>query len=55
MTRAHRRWQALRGESTDPKDMIFSVRKWKIMQMKTKLSVVISEWRAPAFHIRWRY
>ncbi|WOL16615.1 hypothetical protein Cni_G25403 [Canna indica] len=36
---AHRRWQVFRGESTDPKDALFSVRKSRLLQFKTELDV----------------
>ena len=39
---AYRRWEAFRGESRDPKDMIFSVRKSTVMMMRTKLSVFLA-------------
>ncbi|VFQ91008.1 unnamed protein product [Cuscuta campestris] len=39
---AHRRWQAFRGESTDPKDMLFSVKKSSLVQLKTKLDVFLA-------------
>ncbi|GER44282.1 hypothetical protein STAS_21182 [Striga asiatica] len=39
---AHRRWQVFRGESTEPKDLLFSVRKSSIIQLKTKLHVYMA-------------
>ncbi|KAL8039357.1 hypothetical protein ABFX02_10G031500 [Erythranthe guttata] len=36
---AHRRCQAFRGESTDDKDMLFSVRKLTFFQMKNQVGV----------------
>nr|GMC90140.1 protein LURP-one-related 10-like [Ipomoea batatas] len=39
---AHRRWQAFRGESTDPKDLLFSVKKSSLFQLKTKLDVFLA-------------
>ncbi|EYU41983.1 hypothetical protein ABFS82_10G007600 [Erythranthe guttata] len=39
---AHRRWEVFRGESTDEKDMLFSVRKSSLFQMKTKLHVFMA-------------
>ncbi|KAH6757189.1 hypothetical protein C2S53_020922 [Perilla frutescens var. hirtella] len=42
MMTAHRRWQVFRGESTEPKDVIFSVRKSTVFQMKTKLEVFMA-------------
>ncbi|XP_051130148.1 protein LURP-one-related 15 [Andrographis paniculata] len=37
-----RRWQAFRGQSNDERDMIFSVRKSSILQMRTKLEVFMA-------------
>ncbi|XP_065871005.1 protein LURP-one-related 15-like [Euphorbia lathyris] len=39
---AHRRWEAFRGESTDEKDLLFSVRKSSLFQMKTQLDVFLA-------------
>ncbi|KAI6673295.1 hypothetical protein NL676_001201 [Syzygium grande] len=39
---AHDRWQAFRGESTDPKDLIFTVKRSSMIQLKTKLHVFLS-------------
>ncbi|KAL7095183.1 hypothetical protein ACP275_10G008000 [Erythranthe tilingii] len=39
---AHQRWQVFRGESTNAKDMLFSVRKSSLLQMKTKLDVFMA-------------
>ncbi|KAH6777946.1 LURP-one-like protein [Perilla frutescens var. frutescens] len=39
---AHRRWQVFRGESTDSKDLIFSVKKSSMLQLKTKLEVFMA-------------
>ncbi|KAG6433720.1 hypothetical protein SASPL_105335 [Salvia splendens] len=39
---AHRRWQVFRGESTDSKKMLFSVRKSSMIQFKTKLEVFVA-------------
>ncbi|XP_019164297.1 PREDICTED: protein LURP-one-related 10-like [Ipomoea nil] len=39
---AHRRWEAFRGESTDPKDLLFSVKKSSLFQLKTKLDVFLA-------------
>ncbi|GFP83209.1 protein lurp-one-related 15 [Phtheirospermum japonicum] len=39
---ARRRWVAFRGESTEPKDLLFSVRKSSLFQMKTKLDVFLA-------------
>ncbi|KAL2250340.1 protein LURP-one-related 15-like [Sesamum indicum] len=38
---AHRRWQVFRGESTDAKDLLFSVKKSSLIQLKTKLDVFL--------------
>ncbi|KAK4396055.1 protein LURP-one-related 15 [Sesamum angolense] len=39
---AHRRWQVFRGESTDAKDLLFSVKKSSLIQLKTKLDVFMA-------------
>ncbi|PIN01904.1 hypothetical protein CDL12_25589 [Handroanthus impetiginosus] len=39
---AHRRWQVFRGESTDAKDLLFSVKKSSLIQFKTKLDVCLA-------------
>ncbi|CAH9142130.1 unnamed protein product [Cuscuta epithymum] len=39
---AHRRWEAFRGESTDSKDLLFSVKKSSLLQLKTKLDVFLA-------------
>ncbi|WMV45183.1 hypothetical protein MTR67_038568 [Solanum verrucosum] len=40
---AHNRWQAFRGESTDPKQLLFSVKKSGLLQfLKTKLDVFLA-------------
>ena len=39
---AHDRWQVFRGESTDMKDLIFSVKRSSIFQLKTKLDVFLA-------------
>ncbi|XP_057489556.1 protein LURP-one-related 10-like [Actinidia eriantha] len=36
---AHRRWNVFRGESTDAKDLLFSVKKSSLIQFKTELDV----------------
>lgn len=36
---AHRRWQVYRGESTEDKDLLFSVKKSHLLQFKTELDV----------------
>lgn len=38
---AHDRWQVFRGESTDDKDLIFTVKKSSLIQLKTKLHVFL--------------
>ncbi|KAK6118220.1 hypothetical protein DH2020_048006 [Rehmannia glutinosa] len=42
MLSARRRWQVFRGESTDEKDLIFSVRKSTFFMLKTKLDVFMA-------------
>ncbi|KAG5069259.1 hypothetical protein AAZX31_01G118000 [Glycine max] len=39
---AHDRWQIFRGESTEPKDLIFSVKRSSFFQLKTKLDVFLA-------------
>ncbi|KAL6574523.1 hypothetical protein OROMI_011808 [Orobanche minor] len=39
---AHRRWQVYRGESTNAKDLLFSVKKSSLIQLKTKLDVFLA-------------
>ena len=39
---AHRRWQVFRGESTDSKDLLFSVKKSRLLQFKTELHVIMA-------------
>ncbi|KAF8007695.1 hypothetical protein BT93_K1635 [Corymbia citriodora subsp. variegata] len=39
---AHNRWQAFRGDSSDPKDLIFTVKRSSMIQLKTKLHVFLS-------------
>ncbi|XP_062094832.1 protein LURP-one-related 15-like [Humulus lupulus] len=36
---AHRRWQVYRGDSSDSKDLLFSVKKSSLIQFKTELDV----------------
>ncbi|XP_057458267.1 protein LURP-one-related 15-like [Lotus japonicus] len=38
----HDRWQAFRGESTQPEDLIFSVKRPSMFQVKTKLEVFLA-------------
>ncbi|OIS98032.1 PREDICTED: protein LURP-one-related 10-like [Nicotiana attenuata] len=42
MLTAHRRWQVYRGESTDTKNFLFSVKKSSLLQFKTKLDVFLA-------------
>ncbi|XP_073275085.1 protein LURP-one-related 15-like [Primulina huaijiensis] len=42
MLSAHRRWVVFRGDSTDSKDLLFSVKKSSLLQMKTKLDVFLA-------------
>ncbi|KAL2337636.1 hypothetical protein Fmac_012082 [Flemingia macrophylla] len=39
---AHDRWQVFRGESMEHKDLIFSVKRSSIFQLKTKLDVFLA-------------
>ncbi|KAJ8650832.1 hypothetical protein MRB53_003855 [Persea americana] len=39
---AHHRWEAFRGDSTDSKDLLFSVKKSSLFQIKTELDVFFS-------------
>ncbi|KAL2455766.1 Protein LURP-one-related 15 [Abeliophyllum distichum] len=39
---AHRRWQVFRGESTDAKNLLFSVKKSSLLQFRTKLDVFLA-------------
>ncbi|AES79757.1 putative tubby-like domain-containing protein [Medicago truncatula] len=38
----HDRWEAYRGESTDSKDLIFTLKRSSLIQMKTKLDVFLA-------------
>jgi len=38
----HDRWEAFRGESTNSKDLIFTLRKSSLLQLKTKLDVFLA-------------
>ncbi|EEF28558.1 protein LURP-one-related 15 [Ricinus communis] len=55
---AHRRWEAFRGESTEAKDLLFSVKKSSIIQFKTQLNVFLASntSEVPDFKIKgtWR-
>ena len=37
----HRRWEVYRGDSTDSKDILFTVKKSHILQLKTELEVFL--------------
>ncbi|PRQ42765.1 putative tubby-like domain-containing protein [Rosa chinensis] len=39
---AHRRWHVFRGESSDAKDLLFSVKKSSLFQLKTELDVFLA-------------
>ncbi|XP_038905051.1 protein LURP-one-related 10 [Benincasa hispida] len=39
---AHRKWYAYRGESTDSKDLLFTVKKSSILQLRTQLDVILA-------------
>lgn len=39
---AHQRWQIFRGDSRDSKDLLFSVKKSSLLQLKTKLDVILA-------------
>ncbi|KAJ3669427.1 hypothetical protein LUZ60_011377 [Juncus effusus] len=39
---AHHRWNAFRGDSSDPKDLLFTVKKSHIIQFKTELDVFLA-------------
>uniref|UniRef100_A0A3Q7IV96 Uncharacterized protein n=1 Tax=Solanum lycopersicum TaxID=4081 RepID=A0A3Q7IV96_SOLLC len=38
----HSRWDAFKGESTDEKDLLFTIKKTSIFQWKTKLAVFLA-------------
>ncbi|KAI3849641.1 hypothetical protein MKW92_014118 [Papaver armeniacum] len=38
----HRRWQVYRGDSSDSKDLLFSVKKSSLLQLKTSLHVFLA-------------
>lgn len=42
MMTAHDRWQAFRGESTEPQDLIFTLKRSSFWQLKTKLDVFLA-------------
>ena len=42
MLSMHRRWQVFRGESSDPKDLLFSTKLSSIIQLKTGLDVFLA-------------
>lgn len=39
---AHRRWQVFRGDSSDSRDLLFSVKQSSLFQFKTKLDVFLA-------------
>ncbi|KAK6943224.1 LURP-one-related [Dillenia turbinata] len=39
---AHRRWKVFRGDSSDPKDLLFSAKKASLIQFKTELDVFLA-------------
>lgn len=39
---AHHRWNAYRGESTEAKDLLFTIKKSSFLQIKTELDVFLS-------------
>ncbi|KAK7287158.1 hypothetical protein RIF29_00245 [Crotalaria pallida] len=39
---AHDRWQAFRGDSKDPTDLIFTLKRSSLIQLKTKLDVFLA-------------
>ncbi|KAK6943222.1 LURP-one-related [Dillenia turbinata] len=58
MWSAHSRWQVFRGESTEPTDLIFSVKRSSIFQLKTKLDVFLARNTAeqvPDFTVKGSY
>ncbi|CAA6654663.1 unnamed protein product [Spirodela intermedia] len=38
----HKRWKVFRGDSTDDSDLLFSVKKSSLLQLKTKLDVFLA-------------
>lgn len=51
----HRRWEVYRGESTEAKDLLFSVKKSSFLQLKTQLDVFLAQntkEEAPDFKIK---
>lgn len=38
----HDRWQAFRGDSSDPKDLIFTLKRSSMFQLKAKLDVFLA-------------
>ncbi|XP_058110536.1 protein LURP-one-related 15-like isoform X2 [Magnolia sinica] len=58
MMSMHRRWQAFRGESSDAKDLLFSVKKSSLLQFKTALDVFLAsntKEEVPDFKIQGSY
>ncbi|XP_023526147.1 protein LURP-one-related 15-like [Cucurbita pepo subsp. pepo] len=39
---AHRKWYAFRGDSTDSKDLLFTVKKSSVLQLRTQLDVILA-------------
>ncbi|KAK9167996.1 hypothetical protein Syun_000136 [Stephania yunnanensis] len=46
MLSAHRRWEVYRGDSSDSKDLLFSVKKSSLIQFKTQLDVFLASNRS---------
>lgn len=42
MLSMHRRWKVFRGESSDPKDLLFTTKLSSIIQLKTGLDVFLA-------------
>lgn len=42
MVTVHDRWEAFRGESTDSKNLIFTLKRSSLIQLKTKLDVFLA-------------
>ena len=54
----HYRWHCYRGDSTDEKDLLFTVKKQKFFQMRTQLDVFLAgnnDKNIPDFHIKGSY
>ncbi|KAL8153630.1 hypothetical protein V2J09_011390 [Rumex salicifolius] len=56
---AHRRWYVYRGESSKEQDMLFTVKKSSIFQMRTRLDVFLAanstKEEVPDFHIEGKF